>query len=107
MHLEQVLVDGEELCVLDLLHEVGKVGRVVYFKLLLRVLVLLHVQAIFYQLVPLDVQFLILAPERVNQPHLLLQVQGKREESHDAEGIGRLHDRDEARDLRVFEDECE
>ena len=107
MHFQQVLVDRKELSVLYLFDQIREVSRITYLKLLLRILVLLHIKSILDQLIPLNVQLLILAPEGVNQAHLLFQVERQPEEYHDSNRIGRIENHHNARDLSILENETQ
>ena len=87
MHFEQVLIDREQLCVFNLFDKSAEIFRVANLELLLRILVLFHVETVFDDLVSFDVLFVFWAPERVKLSNMLFQVKCQDEENHDGNRI--------------------
>ena len=63
MDLKQILIDRKQLGVFNLLDQVGEIFTISNLELLLRVLILFHVETVLNNLIPFNVLFILWAPE--------------------------------------------
>ena len=63
MDLEQILIDRKQFGVLNLFDQVREIFTISNLELLLRVLILFHVETVLDDLIPFDVLFILWAPE--------------------------------------------